>query len=437
MRKRILVLVIIFLSLSIQSTFAEISFKPGAEVRIRHEFWKNIFDMSNSTKDNRNYFRIKYSVFGDLIFNENVNLFTKLTDEFKSYTYFYQASNRKKGTTFSINETVFDNLYLNIKNVLGAPVDLRLGRQNLFGYGEGFLIMDGTPLDGSRTFYFNAAKASWHLNDQQSLDFLYINNPRDDNFLPIINESSPTQSLNITNEEAYVLYFKDKSQEDLYWEGYYISKKESGTEGARLQSQQSRIYTPGVFVKYNLDPFVIRTQGAYQFGNYGDSDRSAWGGYAFLDRSFKDKKWSPFLSGGFIYLSGNKADTDDNEGWDPLFSRWPWMSELYSLSYNGESGLDYWTNLQMWRAEFSVKPTEKLKLSAFYNFLRANELPAGTSFALGGGKNRGHLPQFKASYAISKNVTTYFLAEYFIPGNFHSDEADDALFLRTEIKIKF
>ena len=114
MRKRILALVIIFLSLSIQSTFAEISFKPGAEVRIRHEFWKNIFDMSNSTKDNRNYFRIKYSVFGDLIFNENVNLFTKLTDEFKSYTYFYQASNRKKGTTFSINETVFDNLYLNI-----------------------------------------------------------------------------------------------------------------------------------------------------------------------------------------------------------------------------------------------------------------------------------------------------------------------------------
>jgi len=88
------------------------------------------------------------------------------------------------------------------------------------------------------------------------------------------------------------------------------------------------------------------------------------------------------------------------------------------------------------RAQNIGQPTEKIKCSFWYNFLRANETPTG-SFSTGSGKNRGHLPQVKLLYAINKNVSTYVLAEYFIPGNFHSDDADEGFFLRSELTFKF
>ncbi|MDP8213055.1 MAG: alginate export family protein [Candidatus Zapsychrus exili] len=406
-------------------------------MRVRHEYWKNIFDVENTAKDNRNYFRFKYSFWGKADLNDDISLYGKLTDEFKAYKYFPQSSG-KKNLRLDTSEIVLDNLYLDVKNVFELPVDLRIGRQDfLFTHGEGFLLMDGTPYDGSRTFYFNAAKATWNINNDNSLDFIYINNPREDEFLPIINENDSAQRLNITDEEGYVLYLKSRVSDNLYVEPYYIFKHEEDDGGTRLQSETSKIHTPGVFVKYNIDPFVLRTQLAYQVGEYGHNDRQSLGGYFFLDRYFKEAKWSPKVSAGFVYLSGDDPSTSKNEGWDPLFSRWPWMSELYSLTYNGESGLDYWTNLEMYRVELSLKPTDKSKLTFWYNYLRAEEVPTATSFGTGSGKDRGHLPQVKLEYKINKDISTYILAEYFIPGDFHDDDSDEMLFLRTEITFKF
>lgn len=43
----------------------------------------------------------------------------------------------------------------------------------------------------------------------------------------------------------------------------------------------------------------------------------------------------------------------------------------------------------------------------------------------------------KAEYAFNKDICAYFLAEYFIQGDFYVKTADDALFLRTELSVKF
>jgi hypothetical protein len=72
------------------------------------------------------------------------------------------------------DEVIFDNFYVDLKKPGGAPVDFRIGRQDLIGqYGEGFLISDGTPGDGSRTFYFNAVKAAWAVNGEITFDMIY------------------------------------------------------------------------------------------------------------------------------------------------------------------------------------------------------------------------------------------------------------------------
>ena len=437
---------------------ADINLKGGSYLRLRHEYWRNWKDMNNAGLDNRNFFRIKASLWGKVAFDENdkISLFAKVTDEFRAHTYFGGASGSfpdksavKKGYHFDINEIVFDNLYLDAKQVMELPVDLRIGRQDLiFTYGEGFLIMDGTPQDGSRTFYFNAAKASWAVNETNTLDFLYINNPRDEEFLPAVNrtmlakQNDPAadkvpQQLNTTDEQGLVLYLQNKDVEDLLMEGYYIFKREDDRGGTGLQAEKGKINTLGSFCKYDFSPYTLRGQLAFQFGDYGTHDRSGVGGYFFLDNELKDRAWKPKASVGYIYLSGDDKDTSDNEAWDPLFSRWPWMSELYLLSLAVDTGVvGYWTNLSMYRTELVLNPTEKLKIAVRYNFLRANEETVSNSILSGTGKTRGHLPQLKLDYAISKDISTYVLAEYLLPGDFYND-SDDALFLRCELSLKF
>ena len=50
---------------------------------------------------------------------------------------------------------ILDNLYLDIPKVPCIPASLRIGRQDIVR-GEGFILMEGGPLDGSRSIYQNA-----------------------------------------------------------------------------------------------------------------------------------------------------------------------------------------------------------------------------------------------------------------------------------------
>lgn len=414
---------------------AEVSFKPGADLRIRHEYWKNIFDQENSTKDNRNFFRFRYRFFGDLKFNENISLSARLVNELKAYTEYY-LGDAKQDTRFNFDETVIDNLYLDVKNVLDLPLNIRIGRQDFLGmYGEGFLIMDGNPLVGSRSFYFNAFKASYQVNETNTVDFIYTYNPRTDQMLPIINARKPAQLLNRTNETGYILYWKNKDIENLSIEPYYIYKREDGKNkgAAPFMAEKGYLNTFGTYAKYQKESWTFRGQLAGQIGTFGTQDREAIGGYIFVDKDL-DMKFNPKITSGFMYLSGNDPDSSKNEGWNPLFSRWPIMSELYVISYAGESDLGYWTNLRLYNVKAQLDPTEKTKLTLAYNFLQANEKP---TTSLGNGRNRGHLPQLRFDYKINKDISTYFLAEYFIPGNFYADTADESLFLRAEVSLRF
>ncbi|MBN1872241.1 MAG: alginate export family protein [Candidatus Omnitrophica bacterium] len=441
MRSNTIFLISVFLICLTGHSLADGSFKvkdnlrTGGSLRLRHESWRNIFDLENRTKDDRYYFRFRGSLWAGLDFTEDINLFAKLTDESKAYAYYYVTSKAKSTSYVNVSEIVFDSLYLDISNLLGAPIDLRLGRQDFLGtYGEGFLIMDGTPLDGSRTYYFNALKASYRINDSNTLDFVYINNPKEEIFLPILNDTEPNQQLNASDEEAAFVYWKGKPLKDLDTEAYYIFKNEE-SKGPRLQAHETDLNTVGYFIRYNRDTLTLRNQLACQFGEYGSDDRSGLGGYIFLDNEFKNVALSPKMTGGFIYLSGDDPATTDNEAWDPLFSRWPWMSDLYSMTYAGESGMDYWTNLLMWRARAELNPTDKMKISSFYNFMKADENVTGALF--GNGTTRGHLPQVRLDYSFNRNITSYVLAEYFIPEDFYRDGSDGALFLRTELQFKF
>jgi hypothetical protein len=425
-----------------------IKFKGGFYERLRHEFWKNNTDMENtyySTGD-RNYFRFKTSLWGQADF-QNLGLYAKLTNEIKSYNLF-GTSGRKvyynDHRHWDPDEAIFDNLYLDIKKPGDLPVSFRIGRQDLIGqYGENFLVCDGTPGDGSRTFYFNALKSSWDVDDKNTFDFVYLNNPRDDRWLPVINEDKNPVNLNVTDEEGYIFYLKNKSIKNLALEPYYIFKREDHDYGSGYQSQKGRINTLGFFSKYQTAPWTFHVQAADQFGKYGLDDRDAQGGYAFVDYDLKDVAMKPQISGGYVYLSGNKQGTSKDEAWDPLWCRFPIYSELYAQEFTYESGNSYWTNLSMYRIGVTVAPFKQAKFNLNYSFLRANELAAASATynMSGTGKSRGHLVISKLDYTFNKNISSYLLGEYFIPdrGNhgFYTKNADPAIFVRTQLELKF
>ncbi len=454
--KKIIFVVLVLLGLCCQDALAIIEPHGGVALRLRHEFWKDLSDVSSDAEDNRNFFRIKTSLWGSLTIEKDIMLYAKMTNENKAYTYFAGRSGvvpdkypLKKGYHYDINEVVFDNLYLDVKRLWTMPVDIRFGRQDLVNiYGENFLFADGTPQDGSRTFYFNAAKASWYLDDKNSMDLLYINDPRSEEFLPVINRleftqaanpsgSKLPQSLNVTNEEGYAVYLKNKPLDGLNLEEYYIFKREDAQDGAGYQSQSSNINTIGAYGKYTFDPVTFRGQYATQFGTYGNDDRLGFGGYGFVDVDFKDIILQPKISQGYIYLSGDDTNSSTNENWDPLFSRFPWYSELYGITMGGMTGVSYyWTNLNIWRTELCLSPMKNMKIGLFANYLGANEDVLGTAVFSGTGKNIGFLPQAKIDYSFTKNISAYFLIEYIKPGNFFVND-QEMLFLRTEVSIKY
>lgn len=423
--------------------FCEENFHYGATLRLREEYFKNAWDFNNQSKffENDNYFRVKSSFWMKYNFSPDVSLYTRLTGEPDIYLNSKGTLRKRAGDYLGDNEIFFDNLYLDVKNFLNLPVDLRIGRQDLLPvYGEGFLIIDGVPYDGSRSFYFNAVKTRYHFNENNYLDFIFTYNQDEDEYLPVLNNLETR--LSTSDEKAFIIYGNLKPTEKFSLEPYYIYKIEDAyVAQSKVAIPKLELNTVGIRQVYSFAPWKFRSEMAYEFGEYEDNDkRNALAGYAFLTRTFKDKKFSPALDFGAAYLSGQYDQTKGiSEGWNPLFSHWSWMSELYVYAYAIETGeAAYWTNLQLGRATLTFNLSEKTSLAVSYNYLRANENLNGVAPFFGSGKERGQMPQVILQHKFNENVSGHLWCEYFIPGNFYSpDNRDPALFFRWETMIKF
>lgn len=434
------VVFLVFLAsvLLISDAFANFEFKYGGSLRLRQELWENAFDLDTLNIKNENFFRLRTSVWGQLTYQKEYSLYLKLTNEAR----YFINSRSPANNSFDEDEIVIDNLYVDFKNLFKLPLDLRIGRQDfLFTYGEGFLIMDGTPGDGSRTFYFNAIKAVWKINPNNSIDIVFLSNPIRDVYLPSLYAANKRR-LNTSDEEGFFIYSKNKITDDLSLEPYYIFKKEDnfGT------TPDLDLNTIGMRATYKHGTWRLRGELAYQFGEYtGGRDRRGTGGYFFIGRKYENVPLKPEFDLGFIYLSGDKASTTKHEGWNPLFSRWPIYSELLVFTLVEETRKDsggipaYWTNMHIYRANVKANFSANTNLSFWYNYLRADESTQGLNPKMfsNKGKERGHLPQIMLNHKFTKNIDGYLLAEYFIPKNFYSDNANNALFFRWQLQYRF
>lgn len=467
MRKFLAVALLVLLAgvFSISAAYAEVTFNYGASERIRQEIWDNLVDLKTmkptNTSYDRNFFRFRTSLWGSADFNKDTGLYLKFTNEAKYNLGPYKqpsdpVSKPQDYVRLDEDEFVFDNLYIKANNIFGLPVDLKIGRQDFLGpdsYGEGFLICDGTPGDGSRTFYFNAAKAKLRINKDNSVDFVYITSQFRDSYMPVWHTAVPSTGtyyknkkiLNASDEQAFVVYSRNKLSENVSIEPYYIYKREE-EHPIGPPTPELDLNTIGARAVYKADPWTIGGEFAYQFGDYdGGRDRKGYGGYIFGKRKFADMKLKPEFELRFVMLSGDDPDSDKDENWDPLFSRNPSWNELhiytqiYETLREGYAIPGYWTNLQLFMAKVSMELTPDTKLSISYQYLKSNEKAnplAGQSAMFDDGKEKGHLPTLFISHKFSKNIDAFFQYEYFIPGDFYADNAKNGQFLRWQLQFK-
>jgi hypothetical protein len=442
---------------------AEVKADYGGAFRLRQEYWENGLDFETMNKPDRDFFRLRTTLWGKVDLNQDLGAYLRIGNEAKYYLGNYKPFGAPyDGERFDQDELYIDNLYIDAKNIFGLPVDLRIGRQDFLGaFGEGFLILDGTAADGSRTFYFNAAKATVKINKNNTVDLIYIKNPEKDTYLPSWHPNrSPSSTypgyvdnkkqLNASDEEGAVLYVKSKLNDNFAIEPYYIYKKEDPVGS----NQTLKLNTAGARAVFTAGTWKVRGEFAHQFGKYDDTatitgkDRKANGGYIFAGQKYEKVSLKPEWELGYVYLSGDDPTTTEHEGWDPLFSRGPVWNEVavYPMLYEttNDSGAvpAYWTNTHLYKAGVKLELASATNLALSCQYLKADQKTNLTSASQllmfsNDGKERGKLATLMLTHAFNKQISGFLQAEYFVPGNFYTDKAQNAAFMRWQLQYSF
>jgi len=350
---------------------------------------------------------------------------------------------------------MFDNLYVQADQPGGLPLKLKLGRQDIV-LGNGWLMLDGTPFDGSRTLYFDALRATWS-SGATSLDTILVKqSPHTSLTLNGENEDQTEQ-----NEKGLVLYLRHKASPDTTLDSYYFYKGNATARGTRSggairanngfivpvaadPSDDGHVNAVGGRMETQLTPaWKLRAEAAAEWGKrkVGALPAQDMRGFGFNGRVTRTLggAWNNRLHLGYEFLSGDDPNTPGrNEAFDPLWGRWPQWSELYGpYTYGMETRTGETTNLQRLNLGWVAQVHPKAELSLDYHLLFADEnSKCGTAGFSCVDKLRGHLFTAWLRAKFDKQVSGHLLAEYLLPGDYYvTPKGDNAYFLRAELNL--
>lgn len=391
--------------------------------RFRFEAWDNAINLDDASPEGFAYTRNKTTLGLRWQAAKDLEVLGKVTNEFRVYI-------APKDRAFGWHEIFFDSLYVKWKIPGRLPLTVTAGRQDIF-LGEGFVIADGTPLDGSRSFYFNAVRLDYDVLKSHRLTFFLHAMDTTDRFLPVVHDR--TQALVEQPERAVALYYAGgmrKVKLDAYFIRKYVNAPDPGNIRSRINTWGARAQVP-IF-----GPLALTAEAALQTGSYGDAGRSAFGGIAHLD--FTPEWRVPYLKTltlGGIYLSGDDPATAKMEGWDPLFSRWPKWSEGYIYTFIRESRIAYWSNFNSVYGALAFDFGTRANGTLTLHRLGAEDALTG-EFPGGTGLRRGMLFVGRLNFTISKILSGHFQWDHFEPGDFYAPGASGFNWLRFELMFR-
>ncbi len=342
-------------------------------------------------------------------------------------------------------DVLFDRLNLTWKNIGGSGVTAVVGRQDII-YGTGWLVLEGTPWDGSRTIFFDAARLTFDLSEacQTQVDLVYIEQKAepDNSWIRVIkdrnNVNAGRNNRTIEQDErGVILYVTNNTIPRTQLEGYFMMKEQNqGFADGNI----GEIYTfGGAVAGAPAEKWKYRVEGGHQFGhettpgfNQGRTVR-AFGFNSRLSYLTNNETNTQYHM-GFEFLSGDDPSTPNvDEAWDPLWGRWPQFSELFIYSMATETNIAEVTNLYRLGFGMTCAPYERTSLDAYYHLLWAHQNPANPRFS-GHDNFRGHLLTGVLRHKFNKYVSGHIVTEFFFPGDFYADANNDpSTFLRGEL----
>lgn len=416
-----------------QSVFSDqLDFQFGLSERIRYERYDDPFDFSEYEGiEDLVLYRFKTLASFAWSKDDKYRFETKISNEAR-----YFVNNIFGEDGFNSKDLVFDNFAFHAKQLGGLPLDVSIGRMDLlFQFGSGFILMDGTPDDGSATFYHNAFRAKWHFSPDTNVDLLLLSNPKKDKYLPTSFDEEQ-QRLNHSDERGLLLYGRHRFNPQFYLEPYYVYKREEDPAMEHgLVEKDLDLHTVGGRALIGLGEWQLEAEYARQFGEYASGrERRSHGGYSFFSRKIDALPWPSKLTLGGVYLSGDDPDTAEDEGWNPVFSRHVWQSELFVATLLAERGFGYWTNTKILKAGINMGLAQNTQLNLEYLYLGADE-DSSNPFIVRDKRERGHLGIVQLNHRFSKSVSGYVRFEHMSPGQ-HYHYSDHASFLRLQLEFK-
>jgi len=403
-------------------------FDFGFDHRARYVDFDNIIDYDNEADDENRFFRFRTRLWGRLQYG-SLEFKLQMTNEFRHYNH--------PDRDDSFDEAFVDLCYVKLDDMFGSGWSMTAGRQNIIR-GEGFLFFDASPLDGSRSIYYNALVFQRAFGNSR-LEIMGISNPYKDKYFPVIGDKD--KMLIEHDEEALAGIFTHTFPSKAVLEATYIYKRETSPFDAAESgySPDRSMHIAGLRMAVpagTSDLFTAEfaaAMGEEDIDGYDlpDRDIASWGGLAAWKHTFAGSM-TPYVKFSVAGFSGDDPDTADDEGWSPPFARWPKYSELYIYSQIRERGIAQWSNLWFANAEFVITPAEPVKLRfsyyrlmAFYNWVFKNS-----------GKTRGDLLEFRADLKFFKGLTGHVVYEYNMPGDYYAFD-DAGHFFRIELNYAF
>jgi hypothetical protein len=413
----------------------------GADTRVRDEYSGRLNLNSNSgpaspaNKKEMNWLRYRSRIWASITPVKDVTLNMRLSWEGWDDLEPVYSQRRK--------EVFFDTMNLNLRNIGGLPVDATLGRQDIF-LGDGWLIGEGTPFDGSRTTFFDAARFTLTSKEcNTTADLIFIDQGFHGNYVmpPLLTFDPRTdKAYDIEQDErAVIAWVANKSIKNTEIDGFYIYKDMVREIYGPYGGNNGHIHTFGGRLVEDFDKnWQYKAQGAHEFGELDGRELSAYGFTNKLSYFTRDDVNNNFRI-TYEFLSGDDPNSGTNEAWQPLWGRWPQWSELYvyTVFYTGEARIAEINNLHRLAFGWSCNPCKKLELAVDYHLLFADESVSRKDTHFVSSSNdmfRGQLITFWEKYKICDHVSGHLVEEFFFPGGYYKAPQDSvATFLRGEV----
>ncbi len=429
-------------------------FDAGLDFRFRYEFKDDWMDKGKTSVSPKyeDYYRMRTRVWGKAKFGENMGAYLRLGNEFRDYR---NSESNKQKNEFP-DELYIDNFYVDLTDI-GGRVDLRIGRQDI-KEGAGRVISDGTPGDGSRSAYFDAILATVKMLEKSDVDLMAtwnryrddwtLGNPHDVYDNTKIKSGSPYSKM---DEKGLMAYFHYNEVQDFPMEFYWIWKQEERFYDKDTRYPGRDFHTLGTRLMPKLtDKVSAEIEAAVQLGRtegqtgMDGRDVVAWMTYAGLTYSEKEVFGKPKLTGALLYLSGDEdsyyktADGSTDTGWNPVFNRTTWFSEVCSGMYDQYR----WSNLIYPHLEAGIEPYSKHKVKLQCGPMFAAEKDNGATDNYRGlyTQLRYDFPLLSKMFGKRGELSGAVVGEALVYGDYYAHDevdADMATWVRFELNGKF